>query len=260
MNSESGFSIFETFIALLITMIMTAGLLKIFMNSRTVNMLENNFTDLQENARFTASYLSRIIRLAGYRTPPSNGLDFSNYNTVFPSGTNFIAGTNGTGTNGSDTITIRYQGSGNGTGTPDGTVRDCLNNPVDANTTAINVFSLTPNNELQCQATNPNASPNINTQILVSGVENMQILYGEDVDGNGTADRYVPSDFATLDMTRVVSVRVSLLFQSNDPIEINPVQKTYNLNGTLYTPSNFTYLRTQVNFTSTLRNLIAVPR
>lgn len=260
MNSESGFSIFETFIALLITMIMTAGLLKIFMNSRTVNMLENNFTDLQENARFTTSYLSRIIRLAGYRTPPSSGLDFQNYTTIFPSTTNFISGTNGTGTNGSDTLTIRYQGSGNGTGTPDGTVRDCLNNPVDSNTMVTNIFSLTANNELQCEAINPNAVPNDNTQVLVSGIENMQILYGEDVNGDGTADRYVAADFPTLDMTRVVSVRVSLLFRSNDPVEINPVQKTYNLNGYLYTPSNFTYLRTQVSFTSTLRNLIATPR
>lgn len=248
MRSQSGFSIFETFIALLITTIMLAGILKIFMNSRTVSRLETNFTDLEENARFTSAYLSRIIRLAGYRSPPSGGLSFQGYTTVFPSSTNFIAGTNG-GANSSDTITIRYQGSGNGTGTPDGTIRDCLNNPVDANTTVTNVFSLSANNELQC-----------NGQVLVSGVENMQILYGEDVDGNGTADRYVASDFPTLDMTRVVSVRVSLLFRSADPVEINPVQKTYNLNGTLYTPTNFTYLRTQVNFTSTLRNLIVTPR
>lgn len=248
MRAQYGFSIFETLVALLITMIMLAGILKIFMNSRTVSLLETNFTDLEQNARFTSAYLADIIRLAGYRSPPASGLGFQNVSTVFPSANNYVAGTDGTGANGSDTLTIRYQGSGN-SGAPDGTIRDCLNNPIDGSTIATNAFSLNASNQLVC-----------NGQVIVSNVENMQVLFGENVAGNGTAGRYVPASFPSLNMQNVVSIRISLLFKSNDPVEINPVQKTYNLLGYLYTPTNFTYLRIPVTFTVTLRNLITTPR
>lgn len=51
---------------------------------------------------------------------------------------------------------------------------------------------------------------------VVEGVENMQISYGEDEDGDGTADRYVRATNLTtaMDWDRVISVRVSLLLAS----------------------------------------------
>lgn len=259
MRSQSGFSILEVLIAIVISMIMLAGVLQIFINSKNVYYLETNFAELQENSRFTASYLSRIIRLAGYRTPPTTAVVFPDVTSLFPTGAPAVTGTNGTGPNSSDTVTVRYQGSGNGTGTPDGTIRDCLNSGVDSNTIVSNTFSLTNNNELQCQAINPNASPANNTQIIVSGVENMQVLYGEDVDGNGTADRYVPAGFPSLDMTRVVSVRISLLMRSNDPVDLIHNSTTYNLLGQTYTPTTLTYVREQITFTIVLRNLLSDP-
>ncbi len=49
---------------------------------------------------------------------------------------------------------------------------------------------------------------------LVEGVEDMQIVYGEDTDGDGAPNRYVPIGTAGLDLTRVVSLRVTLTVRS----------------------------------------------
>ncbi|MDH5437028.1 MAG: PilW family protein, partial [Gammaproteobacteria bacterium] len=66
-------------------------------------------------------------------------------------------------------------------------------------------------------------------QELVEGVENMQILYGEDTDagdGDGVANQYVNA--ATVaDWNKVVSVRISLLLQT---IEDNVASEVINYN------------------------------
>jgi len=51
-------------------------------------------------------------------------------------------------------------------------------------------------------------------QEVVEGVEDMQIVYGEDTDGDATANRYVPAGTAGLNMENVVSVRVALTLRT----------------------------------------------
>lgn len=58
-----------------------------------------------------------------------------------------------------------------------------------------------------------------NAQELVPGVDSFQILYGEDTNFDGSADRYVASDDGTLNMLNVVSIRVGLLMRSDEPIQ-----------------------------------------
>jgi type IV pilus assembly protein PilW len=94
---------------------------------------------------------------------------------------------------------------------------------------------------------------------LIEGVENLQILYGEDTDadgeganGDGTANRYVPISTASLDIDRVVSVRLSLLARSlNNNLTTTP--SPYTFNGTTVTPAD-QYLRKVFTTTITLRN------
>jgi type IV pilus assembly protein PilW len=52
-----------------------------------------------------------------------------------------------------------------------------------------------------------------NPQELIEGVEDMQIRYGRDSDGDGAANAFVPAS-AGLDWNEVVSVRVCLVFRS----------------------------------------------
>ena len=87
---------------------------------------------------------------------------------------------------------------------------------------------------------------------LVSGINSMQVLYGEDTDASGTANYYVIAN--NVDMENVVSVQISLLVQSDSDNIATSVQ-SYTFNGaTSTTTDNRLY---QV-FTSTitLRNRV----
>ena len=69
---------------------------------------------------------------------------------------------------------------------------------------------------------------------MVEGVEDMQILYGEDTDADNVANRYVPSDEVG-SMENVVSVRISLLLRSvENNLTTAPAPYTYM--GTTTTP------------------------
>lgn len=90
-----------------------------------------------------------------------------------------------------------------------------------------------------------------NAEELVEGVEDMQIEYGEDLDGNSTADVYRTADAVT-NWAEVVSVRISLLMQSLENNVASDAQ-TYSFNGITTTP-NDRRLRQVFTTVVTLRN------
>ncbi len=90
-----------------------------------------------------------------------------------------------------------------------------------------------------------------NAEELVEGIEDMQIEYGEDLDGNSTADIYRTADAVT-NWAEVVSVRISLLVQSLENNVATDAQ-TYTFNGTTTTP-NDRRLRQVFTTVVTLRN------
>jgi len=86
------------------------------------------------------------------------------------------------------------------------------------------------------------------TNELVEGIENMQILYGEDTDEDGAPNYYVPAGTAGLDMNQVVSIRISLLVRSMDD-NLTLVPRAYTYNGATTTPADRRLRRV---FTSTI--------
>ncbi len=87
---------------------------------------------------------------------------------------------------------------------------------------------------------------------LVEGIENMQILYGEDTNGDNTPDYYVPANDAGLTMDNVVSVRISLLVSSpDDGLTSQAIPFTYN--GATNTPAD-NRLRRVITSTVAVRN------
>lgn len=67
----------------------------------------------------------------------------------------------------------------------------------------------------------------LQAQELVDGVENLQVLYGEDLDGDGLANRYVAAD-AVGAMANVVSIRASLLLRTDNNIASTPQTYVYD--------------------------------
>ncbi|MDX2479354.1 MAG: PilW family protein [Desulfuromusa sp.] len=104
------------------------------------------------------------------------------------------------------------------------------------------------------------ADYNTGSTEIVEGVEQMQIRYGIDTNGDRQVDSYVTATGASADWGQVVAVRVVLLFQS----EINPRAPidtaTYDLNGdgvNEYDPVNERRMRRVFKATFALRNRLS---
>lgn len=71
---------------------------------------------------------------------------------------------------------------------------------------------------------------------LIEGVENMQITYGLDTNGNRSADQFLRADSVT-NWSRVVAVRISLLVSSSKN-NISSAFQTYEFNGSSITATD----------------------
>ena len=90
-------------------------------------------------------------------------------------------------------------------------------------------------------------------QELVQGVENMQALYGEDTDGDRTADSYVAAD-AVNNWGNVVSVRMALLLRNDSFVQTESDLRTYDVAYTTVTPVEDGRVRQVMTLTVALRN------
>lgn len=88
-------------------------------------------------------------------------------------------------------------------------------------------------------------------QELIEGVEQMQVMFGEDTDGDGTPNQYLASD-AVGNLNNVTAIRLWLVVRSeNDEVIDN--SQTYTING-INENQGDTRLRQVFSATITLRN------
>lgn len=239
-----GFTVLELLVALTIGLLLTAVIAQLFLGSRATYATTDDLSRVQENTRYAHQMLTRSVHLAQYRTQPN-----SIAGSVFSGGNVALAATNGGGT-ASDTITVRYQGHNDAFGAADGSVLDCLGNRIAAGVMAVNTFSIAAgangNNALFCSTGGAPVE-------IVSDVENMQIVFGEDTNADLTADRYVAlPDVANLN--NVVSVRIAMLFESPGLTAVTLDTRQYTLNDVVLGPYNDRRLRRVVTTTINLRN------
>lgn len=64
---------------------------------------------------------------------------------------------------------------------------------------------------------------------LVEGIENMQLDYGIDSDGDGYPDSYITTPATVTDWSNVVAIRINLLARNNDPSAGYSDSKTYTM-------------------------------
>jgi len=88
---------------------------------------------------------------------------------------------------------------------------------------------------------------------LVEGVESLQILYGEDTNGDQLVDNYVTAA-AVGNWNRVIAISLSMLVRSVEPNSPEVDNRTYTLLGTNVGPFNDRYQRTIFTTTVALRN------
>ena len=90
-------------------------------------------------------------------------------------------------------------------------------------------------------------------QELLEGVESLQVVYGEDLDANGSANAYVSADLVS-DWKKIVSLKVSLLLRSNSNHVIKTPQSLVFNGAMVKVRGDDRYLRRVVSTSIALRN------
>jgi len=227
-------------VALTIGLVMLAGILQISLANKESSRLQRNMGFVQQNIRSAMELLTQDIRMAGHYIDSNPATRFLNAPAPFD-----ITTTRDGGDANNDTITVTYESD-----------TDCLGQATPAPNAAgdrfaVNRYSIA-NQRLVCLG-NGNLT---RSQPLVDGVESLQILYGENTDGNPrSANRYVQA-WQVADMRNVVSVRIAMRFISRESVRTTANNHQYALlDATAFTPvANDRLLRKEITTTISLRN------
>ncbi len=243
---HAGFTLVELMVAMTIGLLLMALIATLFLtNSRTYATTDDN-ARMQENARYVTSVFGRMVRMAGY-TPGAASV---------PGSFAAIAGTDGGGT-ASDSFTVSYYGSSDASGTADGMVVDCLGNAIGATQISVNKFYIAAGGDGQdalfCDNTGSSSGITAAATELIPDVANMQVLYGEEINGNPDLVRFVTRGDVG-DINNVISLRAALLFQSPTTSAAVKDTQTYALDDVTVGPFNDLYRRRRTDTTITLRN------
>jgi type IV pilus assembly protein PilW len=233
---QTGMTLIEIMIALLIGAFLIGGVLEIFINSKQTYRMQEGLSRLQENGRFALEFLAKDIRMVGY------------WGCLTGLGTDIAGTNNNTATggidNGTDTITLKGAFVQTTTGTCGTSVVTTAAYYTDTSST----ITYKINNGVLQQDTNGQSNG------LVEGIENMQILYGIDTNADHTPNYYLTANTVTTDAVwdKVVSIRISLLAATlDDNLAAQPLPYTFY--GVTTTPTDLK-IRRVFNATVAVRN------
>jgi type IV pilus assembly protein PilW len=204
---QQGLTLVELMIAMGIAVFLLAGLLTIVDNTRRTFTTQNVMAQLQDNERLAMTLLGDVIQSAGYFPDPTlytaNGSLPAD--ATFASAGQAIVGTANAALPG-DTITIRFLT------VPNDNVMNCTGgtNPGGGPQLYTNAFSVDLQGNLRCAVNGAASVP------LVSGVQNLRILYGVKTNfavDNGAADSYLrANEMLPAYWSNVITVKLVLTF------------------------------------------------
>ena len=253
-NRHSGYTLIELMVAMMLGLFILAGIIQINLSSKKTYQISSYSSVLQDDLKNANHHLSLAARKTGFRSAPwmSNENAFE-ADLIFTEKGQVVTGSDGATATDSDILSIRYQGSGDGAGTPDGVVADCIGDTLDSGDLAVVTFDI-DQNILRC-TTNNETQGTTQTEEMVANIENMQVLYGIDTDGNNYANHYInASTVAT--WGNVVSIRIALLLKTTKEIYNFTDTKAITLNDITLPAPNDRFMRMQSVSTISLRNVI----
>jgi len=211
---HAGMGLIELLIAMALGLVIVAGMLSVLYSTRSTSLAQNGIAQMQDDQRLALMMLTNTVQGAGYFPNPLTSTLTAELpaNSTFVNAGQSVAGATGAGAPG-DTLRVRYEA-----GVGDGTM-DCngRGNTTGANLMLVNTFSVDVNGNLICSVNGAAAVA------LAGSVQNFQVFYGVDTDGDGSADRYIAAGaMTTANWNSVVSVRITLTF--NNPLAGQPGQ------------------------------------
>lgn len=216
-GNSRGMTLVELMVALAIGLVIALAAVAALTATRRGYATVDAASQLRDNGRFSSDLIQRIAVQTGFKdtyfamvpasqadkTNDAAGLIAANItgfnNSIIDTTdlTNATARTTGSLGYGSDILILRYQAAklNDGATSPaDGSMIDCTGNavtaaPIDRNDRVVSVFHVSVGIDgeptLMCSRSSTGLAP-FNSQPIISGVENFQVLYG--VDGFGAAD------------------------------------------------------------------------
>lgn len=213
---ETGVGLVELMTAMALSSILILGAVTVFGKSNTTARNQNSITQLNDNARFAIDLLRRQLLMTGFRNLAWETSRIDDALVVVDGA--------------SDQLTVRYQAP-----------RDCLrNSTAGTGGLAINVFDVSAGS-LRC-----------NGQEMIAGVDDLQVLFGEDTSGDGVANRIVNASTASLQLRRVVFVQINLLVASerDDVLDADQEVRLYGAANGAGADQTYTDGRLRREFTS----------
>lgn len=220
-NRQRGYSLVELSIAILIALFLIGGVLIVEQGVHRTYLANSGIGQLQDEERFAMSLLTEIIQRGGYYPDPTTntlGTALPAENTTPPGGSaaplqtgQFLFGVNSGGTVPQDAIFVRYMtNSGQQIGFCDGTTN--TSGAPHSYTNYLYLSNDATGYYLNCELQTDNSwSPS--PEKLVSGIYEMQILYGVHTAGSGNdADTYMSATDVTnaSDWPNVTAVKITL--------------------------------------------------
>ena len=256
--SQSGMTLVEILIAIVIGMILIAGVMQVYLSNKQSSRSQDALAYVNNNARFAFNILQKTVSMAGFKANPADSTF-----TAFPAeaaavgcpafsiGEYIINNTADTAGN-TDLFCLRMQsplmGMANTAASDMAELFDCTATSTDtdsSNRTFTTRFFIN-NNTLMCQTSIAGVSVPLIDDIVVAN-RATDLLYGVDTDNDKVANKYINGPSVTASEWRtVVGVRLTLTAQSSDAIHGNvtanaattQMTKTYTQTLTLRSRTN----------------------
>jgi type IV pilus assembly protein PilW len=218
-HAARGLGLVELMIAVTLGMLILLAIMRIYITSLDSQQAQADVAQLDDSARTAFDAIGAAVRKTGFRSPLATPSQAQFCSAAAGGGVSANAGPTLLGKNApgaidpasptlggstvtlatdSDVLRVRYFG----TAAPgEATVRDCLGNAVAGNALVEDTFYVANDTAnggqpaLFCHTMVVNATPPLTSGIaapLVAGFETLQLLYGEDTDGDGVTNQYLP--------------------------------------------------------------------
>jgi type IV pilus assembly protein PilW len=220
---ESGYSMIELSVALVVALFLLQGLFTILQNTRNASTNQNQLAQLQDEQRMSMTMLTDVIQQSGYY-PGAQTIDATTAlpaSALFTTAGQYVMGSPNATVAYGDTVSVRYQGDASGS------VLDCLGSVIPNGTLEEMTFSVTQRANLPlglyCSVNGAAAVP------LIPNVTKMTVTYGVDSSATGSTNAYLTSAQvgAGTFWNNVMSVKIALLF--GNPLFGQPGQTRQNL-------------------------------
>ena len=266
-KTQSGLSLIELLIAMVIGLFLLAGIASSYISSKKTSIQRDQMSLLEDNGRIALETLTKVIHHTGYSTGDKSLLPFITKTADVTSvacsdGSQSVVNT-GLFTadrivkddSASDSIGVIFYGDNN-------LFKDCVGSelPVACRTSPSKVYNsfYVSNGNLECVGSRVNKA-----YVIAEGVENIQFLYGVDTNGDDLVDRYMKATDLALAAVgnatiwkSIISVQVAILVRSSKPVKQSAESKSYTLLDHSVTSANDKFKREVFTTTIRLRNTL----